>query len=728
MRTAKRNLLTATGTVALLFPAVAMAQAAAEDDRSQEEIVVTAQRANQTQVDRGGSAGVLGDKPAEDLPFSIKSYNDALILNQQPQTIGQVLDNDPSVRTTYGGGIAGEQFVIRGFTLYGDDVGLNGLYGIAPRQLISPELYAQVQVLNGSTAFLNGAAPGGSGIGGSVNLMPKRADRPLLRATANYSGTRHFGGSVDVGRRFANNAVGVRVNGVYRAGDVGIEDEYRRNAMIGAAFDWRSDRVRVSLDVAYQNVLVRELRPLVQLAAGVVGVPRVPGSRHNYAQPWTRTQLRDVFGVVKAEWDVTDNAMLYVIAGARDGAEDGQYGGIQVRNLATGAATGTASYVPRSDNNEAVTAGLRTKLAAGGITQEINFGGSFSWQVNRNAYQSFATYTTNLYDTPDTPFPTRTVSGGNLADPYPVSRIAIGSAFVSDTFGFAEDRVLLTAGLRLQSIVARRYAYLPTTTSGGVVQPGGQTSRYAEDAITPVIGLVVKPVEGLSLFANRIEALVQGPVAPTNVPNLANPGEIFPPYRGLQYEVGGKLSLGRFNASIAAFQIDQPTAYSVPDATNPTLLRYGLFGEQRNRGLELSIDGEPLPGLRVIAGGSLNDARLRRTLNGVNQGNRAFGIPEYLANANVEWDFLPGATVTGRVIQTGRQMVNAANSVELPEWTRFDLGGRYVTVVGDTPITFRVNVDNVADRRYWASAFGAFGTAFLQGAPRTFKASATVDF
>src|SRR3546814_2926706 len=130
---------------------------------------------NQTAVLRGGSVGVFGDKAAEDTPFSIKTHNEALILNQQPQTLGQVLENDPSVRTTLGFGIAGELFVIRGFALSGDDVGFGGLYGIAPRQLVAPELAQSVQVLNGSSAFINGAAPGGTGIGGSVKLMPKRA-------------------------------------------------------------------------------------------------------------------------------------------------------------------------------------------------------------------------------------------------------------------------------------------------------------------------------------------------------------------------------------------------------------------------------------------------------------------------------------------------------------------------------------------------------------------------
>ena len=161
-----------TNRFALAVSMVALAAPLAAQTARGEDIIVTAQRENRTEVTRGGSLGVLGDKAAEDAPFSIKSYNAALILNQQPQTLGQVLENDPSVRTTYGFGNAAEQFVIRGFALFGDDVGLDGLYGIAPRQLIAPELYDSVQVLNGASAFLNGAAPGGSGLGGSVNLIP----------------------------------------------------------------------------------------------------------------------------------------------------------------------------------------------------------------------------------------------------------------------------------------------------------------------------------------------------------------------------------------------------------------------------------------------------------------------------------------------------------------------------------------------------------------------------
>ncbi|AVA13191.1 hypothetical protein C3E99_04425 [Sphingopyxis sp. MG] len=104
------------------------APAIAQDAVGGDDIVVTAQRNNQTKVTAGGNVGVFGTKAAEDIPFNIRSYNEALILNQQPDSLGEVLENDPTIRTALGFGIAGEVFVIRGFDLSSDDVGFDGLY------------------------------------------------------------------------------------------------------------------------------------------------------------------------------------------------------------------------------------------------------------------------------------------------------------------------------------------------------------------------------------------------------------------------------------------------------------------------------------------------------------------------------------------------------------------------------------------------------------------------
>lgn len=712
---------------ALVLSASAFAMPAFADDEApagEDEIIVVAQKANRTEVTRGGSVGVLGDKPAEDIPFSIKSYNAALILNQQPDTLGEVLENDPTIRTTLGFGIAGEVFVIRGFDLSSDDVGFDGLYGITPRQLVAPELFSSVQVINGASAFLNGAAPGGSGIGGSVNLIPKSAERDVTRVTAGYTSASHFAGAVDVSRRFgANDQWGIRLNGSARSGDIAINDEFHSSYVLGATVDYDGGPFRAMLSLNYQRLNQTNWRG--QVGVGSV-IPAVPDADTNYSQPWSQILTKDYFGALNLEYDLSDNAMIYAKFGARDGHEDQTTASITVTNPTTGAATGSGSYVPRNDNNESAITGIRVKLNGGGISHEFNFGGAMSWQTNRNAYDFAATsYATNLYNPVVVAAPAAGgYVGGNLADPFPISRTRVGSVFASNTMGFFNDRLLVTGGLRLQEIETKGYSYFG----------GAQTESYKENAVTPVVGVVVKPAQGLSFYGNRIEGLVKGPTAPTFITdgfgnNIAvkNGGAVLPPVKSVQYEVGGKLSLGRFNAGLALFQIDKPNSF-----VDTTTLIYGNYGVQRNRGLEVTIDGEVTRGLRVITGLTLNDAKLRKTAGGFNEGKDAIGVPEVLANANVEWDVAStGLTLTGRVVYTGKQAVDAANTLELEDWTRFDLGARYVAVLGDTPLTLRFGVDNVANNSYWASAFNAFsafGTKLIQGGPRTFKLSASVEF
>ncbi len=724
----RRTLLVASSLGTLGFANPVLAQQSDDDERL---IIVTAQRQNQSGVEQQGSAGVLGDKDAADVPFSIRSYNAALILNQQPQTLGQVLENDPTIRTTTGFGIAGELFVIRGFALAGDDIGYDGLYGITPRQLVAPELYDSVQVLNGASAFLNGAAPGGTGIGGSVNLIPKRATaEPITRATIGYTGPEHVGGGFDFGRRMGKNGEwGIRINGTARAGDVAVDDEFRSSYVLGAAIDYNSGPFRATLDLAYQRVKVSHFRPKLRVNT-LTEIPDAPDASTNFGQPWQYTTLRDIFGQFRMEYDVAKDVMVYAAVGARDGSEEGVYSTPTLVNL-NGDITVSSSFIPRTDNNEAATVGARARLSGGGITHEFNVGGSMNWLVNRNAFQFFdlSAQRNNLYAPVEvTPSTRITFVGGNLSDPFPISRTRLSSVFFSDTIGLWNDRILLTAGLRLQTINAKSYS----NASGALV------SEYDEDKVTPVFGLVFKPAEGLSLYANRIEALVQGATAPLTGANptggaalpVTNAGEILPPFVSEQYELGGKWTLGRIDLSLAVFQIDRETAILRADPNTVGALQFGPFGIQRNRGIEFTMAGEISDNLRLIAGGSIIDAKLRRTQNGVNEGTQAVGVPEYTLNANVEWDvpFVPALTLTGRVVHTGEQAGNVANSLFLDSWTRFDIGARYVAVVGGKPLTFRFNIDNVADADYWASAFDSFRPDLQLGAPRTFKASMTYDF
>ena len=60
-------------------------------------------------------------------PFSLTSYTQKLVQDQQAQSIGDVLRNDPGVRIARGFGNYQELYVIRGFAVNSDDLAYNGL-------------------------------------------------------------------------------------------------------------------------------------------------------------------------------------------------------------------------------------------------------------------------------------------------------------------------------------------------------------------------------------------------------------------------------------------------------------------------------------------------------------------------------------------------------------------------------------------------------------------------
>jgi iron complex outermembrane receptor protein len=132
------------------------------------------------QVAQGGRLGLLGDTETRKAPFSITSYTDTLIRDRQARTVNEALALDPSVRATQTTGAPFDSFSVRGFPANENtsgEVAFDGLYGIAPSFRIFTDYAERIEVLKGPSAALTGVSPNGA-VGGVVNIVPKRADRP----------------------------------------------------------------------------------------------------------------------------------------------------------------------------------------------------------------------------------------------------------------------------------------------------------------------------------------------------------------------------------------------------------------------------------------------------------------------------------------------------------------------------------------------------------------------
>jgi len=717
-----RIILTPIAFGALLFAASASAQTA---DDGIATVVVTASADASAQglpsayaggqVARGGRLGLLGNVDIMDAPFNATNYTHALIQDQQARSVADVVQNDPSVRVARGFGNYQELYVIRGFAVNSDDLAYNGLYGLLPRQFVASELLERVEVLRGANSFINGAAPGGGGIGGMINLLPKRApNAPLNEVTAGVESGGQAYVAADVARRFGpDNRAGIRVNAVRRDGDTAVDREQRELSVFSVGLDYRGDHYRVSADVGYQDHQLRNGRPSVTVGSGLA-IPAAPDADSNFAQPWTHSNERDTFGTLRGEVDLAPHVVAWAALGAREGRESNVISSPTTTDN-DGGTVMTRFDNERKDNVRTGEIGVRGDFAAGSVKHTVSATASAFESKSDNAYAfgDFAGWRSNLVRPVDVAAPgANAFTGGSLANPLLTAKSILSSYAVADTLSFLDDTVRVTAGVRHQRIKSYGYDY----------NTGAQNSAYDESANTPVAGVVYKPVKNVSIYANYIEALQQGPTA--SGVNVVNQGQIFAPYTSRQKEVGVKYDSGKLGMSAALFSTAQPLGHIENGV-------FGVFGEQRNQGLELSVFGLPMHGLRVLGGLTLLDAEQRRTAGGINDGKDAIGVPGTQLNIGADWDVpqVAGLSLNARAVYTSHQYADAANTQKLPSWTRLDLGATYATRVLDRDVTVRARVDNAFGRHYWASAGGYPGYGYLVlGAPRTFTVSATVDF
>lgn len=671
------------------------------------------------QVARGGRAGILGTRDNMETPFSITSYTNALIQDRQAQSVGQVLQDDPAVRVARGFGNFQESYFIRGFILGSDDVAYNGLYSLLPRQYIATELFERVEVLRGASAFMSGVTPGGDGIGGAINLLPKRApNEALTRLTGGVIGEQ-ASGAVDVARRFgADKAFGVRLNGAYRTGGTAVDDEKAKLGLLALGLDWHSDKVRLSGDIGYQDNQLDQTRTNVQLDFGVTALPKVPDASKNFAQPWSYSNEKDLFGTLRGEVDITDALTGWAAYGLRRSKEANSLANLFVSNATTGDAYTYRFDNTRKDQVDTGELGLRFKLTTGPIEHEFVAAAARFEGERKNAYvfDFFNRQATNLYNPTPSPrpdFSAGAFAGNTLDDPKLTGRTRLTSYALGDTASFLDKRVLVTLGVRQQKLDIENFAYTTGTSDGG----------YDKSRTSPSAGIVVRATPQLSFYTNYVEGLSQGDTAPATA--TATPGKVLAPYVSRQKEVGAKFDAGRLGGGIALFNTTKPRAIVTADQA------FEASGDDRHQGVELNVYGIAAPGLKLLGGATWLDAEQQGTGDATTDQKRVIGVPRFQASLSATYDlpWLRALALDARVVHTGDSYYDAANQTAVPDWTRLDLGAIYDLPVGTRTVTLRGRVDNVTDENYYASAGGFPGQGYLVvGAPRTFALSAAIDF
>ena len=244
----------------------------------------------------------------------------------------------------------------------------------------------------------------------------------------------------------------------------------------------------------------------------------------------------------------------------------------------------------------------------------------------------------------------------------------------------------------------------------------------------------------MSLYGNYVENF-NATNGRTGGGKFGNEGEPQPPETAQQWELGLKTELleGRLTGSLAWFDLTKQNI-AAPDPNRIRALRgfVVVTGEARNRGLELDLAGEVLPGFRLIASGAYIDSEITKPFKDkdeftgviVNAGNRFFGVPRlggsfwgtYAPQAGL-WR---GLQLGAGLIYRGRREVDNPNTFDLPSYVTVNLMAGYQWKVGPSKVSVQLNVDNLLDKETFEAV--CCKEIFSPGAPRTFLGSVRLEF
>ncbi|AXA79079.1 TonB-dependent siderophore receptor [Achromobacter xylosoxidans] len=661
------------------------------------------------QVAQGARLGMMDNQDVMDTPFNVTSYTAELIQNQQARTLADVMANDASVRFTTSSGHAYENFRIRGFDVNQNDVAINGMYGLAPMGRTPLEFVERVEVLKGPNALFSGMAPSGA-VGGTINLVPKRADdTPNATFGVNWQGDGQLGTTIDAGRRFGDaNQWGARVNGAFSDGATTLDGQSRKREFLSLGLDYRGSALSASIDAYHSQESFQGGTPAMFWFGGSV-VPKAPDPRINqFSTGYGSIQSNAVVG--RAEYRFNDNVSVFGGIGRRDSHQSGLINGTHARQIdANGNFTGSIIGQRAYTDATSAEAGLRSRFKTGAVGHELVLQASILDTEDGSATGTASTFRSNIYD-PITP-----VMPGVPDSAPKTAENTLTSLALVDTMSFLDDRLRLTGGLRNQRVKTTNFD-----------KNGNTTSRYDKQAVTPAVALVVKPWgPDLSFYANYVQGLSKGDsVTDTTATNF---GQVFAPYKTEQKEVGVKWNAGTFTNTLALFQIDKPMLVTEGTTARPT---YADGGEKRVRGVEWNTFGELARGVRVLGGVTYSQGKQTKTSFGRYDGNTAVGAPRWQANTGLEWDtpWIAGLTLSARVQATSSQYADAANKLKIPGWGQLDLGARYAMLVNGKDVVLRLNVNNVFDKHYYAGSFSDTTPIATLGPARTVTASASISF
>lgn len=652
------------------------------------------------------------------VPASITAITSERIADQHAKTLTDVIKNDSSLGDGYAAIGYYPNFVARGFALdLGSSYLING-HSIRGEQNVALENKVQVEILKGISAIQSGM----STPGGVVNYVTKRpADIKTITVDANSEGGYTL--ATDVGG-FVNDNFGYRVNLAHESIHPNVDHANGKREFGSVALDWKiNDRSKLLFDIEAQHQSQRSV-PGYQLLDGEVPT-NVDQDRLLGYQSWSKPVVNNsVNASLKYQYAFNDQWNGSLSASQSRVVIDDYivfpYGSYYSSGnpLAIFDKDGNYDlYDYRSPDDTRITnqfaAGLNGQFNTGNLQHQV----AFELQNTRKnlkrydpSNQLIENEIGNIYvDKPDFPMPTEKL--GNRFKALESDQTAFT---VSDRVQFNDQWSTLLGG---KLIHLDEQAY----------NSDGQQSRDTDlNKFLPQLALMYSPTAKTNLYASYTKGLSDGGEAPWFANNAL---EVLSPKNSEQYEIGVKQQIRNFLVTAAIFDLKQDNQYSKVNADGT--FDFVEQGEQHNQGIELGLTGALTDTLDVSSGITYTKSRLVDIDTDSYKGHQTQNVPKVRATAQLSYKVpsVEGLRLLSGVQYSSSKYANKEGTAKVGGYSVFNIGAAYKTNFAGHDTTFRFNIDNLFNKKYWRDVGAFMGDDYLfLGNPRTAQFSTTFSF
>jgi iron complex outermembrane recepter protein len=664
------------------------------------------------------SLGPLGSLKILDAPYSISILPEDLIKNSQATNFKDVSkylplvayqeQQGPDILRPQTRGMQGGNF---------QNSRMDGMQ-IFITVATAMEQFQQIEVVNGVSASLYGPA----NPSGMFNFVSKRPTEDDLReVTVSYASDSIGAAHVDLGGKIdSNGIVSYRFNGLFGEGDGWVEHSHAQRALGSLAVDVRplQDTV-LETNYSYYHLIDTGYPGWFTYGEKVI-LPPAPNPKNvGYGQNYAGVDLVTRTASARLKHDFNSDWHLTVGVLNQDASRDIT---TPVNNLTANNGNYTSSlangFAPRfimtSDAGY-----LNGNFTTGAIAHDLIIG--------------TAGYKAQSYSviTPATPASVL-LGSANINSPVIFPLPAAGLPNVGLNFNSSTayqqgvnvgDTIRFSDAWATRLAVSQDWFHTDNYTAKAVA-----LAEYSDQGASPTASLMYKPASNMTAYVTYASSLQAGDLAPAGT---VNAGSSLPPYRSTEYEVGYKASLAKIDLTMALFRIERPYANIDPNKV------FRISGEQVNRGLELSAVGEIVTGLTVFGGVTFLDARLENTPLATTNDKIYVGAPKVKGNTLFEYSIpsVPGLVASFNWQFSAPRAGDDTNTFFVAGYNLFDVGARYSSTILAKTVTWRLAVDNLADRHYWStvapSNLTGANTGNLIGhfgSPRTILAAVSINF